>query len=88
MALSGFNVMVLAEDAVGACFITYGVIAGDEQQAAMLASGSAQAEGYWSVAVEEAGSPDDLDPAGIGANEGDGIIRLFSPFPVWLAPHD
>ncbi len=66
MALSGFNVMVLAEDAVGACFITYGVIAGDEQQAAMLASGSAQAEGYWSVEVEEVWSPDDLDPADIG----------------------
>lgn len=66
MALSGFNVMVLAEDAVGASFITYGVIAGDEQQAAMLASGSAQAEGYWSVEVEEVWSPDDLDPADIG----------------------
>ncbi|MBO6728775.1 MAG: hypothetical protein QUV02_10525 [Maricaulis sp.] len=66
MALSGFNVMVLAEDAVGACFITYGVIAGDEQQAAMLASGSAQAEGYWSVEVEEVWTPDDLDPADIG----------------------
>lgn len=66
MALSGFNVMVLAEDAVGACFITYGVIAGDEQQAAILASGSAQAEGYWSVEVEEVWTPDDLDPADIG----------------------
>ena len=66
MTLSGFNVMVLAEDAVGACFITYGVIAGDEQQAAMLAAGSAQAEGYWSVEVEEVWTPDDLDPADIG----------------------
>lgn len=67
MTLSGFNVMVQAEDAVGACFITYGVIAGDEQQAAMLASVSAQAEGYWSVEVEEVWTPDDLDPADIGA---------------------
>lgn len=66
MSLSGFNVMVQAEDAVGACFITFGVIAGDEQQAAMLAAGSAQAEGYWSVEVEEVWTPDDLDPADIG----------------------
>lgn len=66
MSLSGFNVMVQAEDAVGACFITFGVIAGDEQQAGMLAAGSAQAEGYWSVVVEEVWTPDDVDPADIG----------------------
>jgi len=66
MSLFGFNVMVQAEDAVGACFITFGVIAGDEQQAGMLAAGSAQAEGYWSVEVEEVWTPDDLDPADIG----------------------
>ena len=66
MSLSGFNVMVQAEDAVGACFIMFGVIAGDEQQAGMLAAGSAQAEGYWSVEVEEVWTPDDVDPADIG----------------------
>lgn len=58
--------MILAEDAVGDCFITYGVIASDESQAGLLAAGSAQAEGYWSVEVEEVWTPDDLDPADIG----------------------
>lgn len=58
--------MILAEDAVGDCFITYGVIASDENQAGLLAAGSAQAEGYWSVEVEEVWTPDDLDPADIG----------------------
>lgn len=64
--MKGFNVMVLAEDAVGACFITFGVVAADETQAATLASGAAQAEGYWSIEVEEVWLPDDVDPADIG----------------------
>jgi len=66
MALNGFNVMVQAEDAVGACFITYGVIAGDAAQAERLVAGAAQAEGYWSVEIEEVWVPDDIESSDIG----------------------
>lgn len=66
MALQGFNVMIQAEDAVGACFITFGVVAEDEAQAAILAAGAAQAEGYWSVETEEVWIPDDIEPEDIG----------------------
>ena len=33
MALKGFNVMLQAEDAVGPCFVAYGVVAETEEQA-------------------------------------------------------
>lgn len=58
MALKGFNVMLQAEDAVGFCFFTYGVVASDEGQAGKLAEGSAQAEGFWSVEIDEVWEPD------------------------------
>jgi hypothetical protein len=61
MALTGFNVMLEAEDAVGACFVTYGVIAGDEAEAGRLAEGAAQAEGFWSVEIDEIWRPDDAE---------------------------
>ncbi|MBR9824299.1 MAG: hypothetical protein GYB36_00675 [Alphaproteobacteria bacterium] len=63
--MKGYNVMVLAEDAVGACFITFGVVAADDAQAATLALGAAQAEGYWSVEAEEVWLPDDVEPGDI-----------------------
>lgn len=58
MALKGFNVMLQAEDAVGACFVAYGVIAADADAASRLAEGAAQAEGFWSVEVDEVWEPE------------------------------
>jgi len=58
MALKGFNVLLQVEDAVGDCFVTYGVVAADADAAARLAEGAAQAEGFWSVEVDEAWEPE------------------------------
>ena len=76
MALKGFNVLLEAEDAVGALFVTYGVIAADAEAAGRLAEGAAQAEGFWSVAVDEVWTPEDAEeiepgeiPEVLGRNE-------------------
>lgn len=66
MALCGFNVMLEAEDAVGECFVSYGVVAENADQAGQLAEGAAQSEGFWSVVVDEVWQPDDLDPEDVG----------------------
>ncbi|MHA6288901.1 hypothetical protein [Maricaulis sp. CAU 1757] len=58
MVLKGFNVMLQVEDAVGACFVTYGVVAADEGAAIKLAEGAAQSEGFWSVELDEAWEPE------------------------------
>ncbi|MFY0636591.1 hypothetical protein [Maricaulis maris] len=58
MALKGFNVMLQAEDAVGECFVSYGVIAADADAAARLAEGAAQSEGFWSLALEDVWEPE------------------------------
>lgn len=58
MALKGFNVMLQVEDAVGPCFVTYGVVAADADLAGRLAEGAAQAEGFWSVEVDEVWEPE------------------------------
>ena len=58
MSLKGFNVMLIAEDAVGTCFVTYGVVAGTAELAARLAEGAAQAEGFWSVETDEVWEPE------------------------------
>lgn len=66
MTLLGFNVMLQVEDAVGTCFVTYGVAAADEAQAITLAMGAAQAEGFWEVELDEAWQPDDAGEAELG----------------------
>ena len=58
MALMGFNVMLQAEDAVGECFVSYGVVAADADAAAKLAEGAALSEGFWSVEIEDAWEPE------------------------------
>ena len=58
MALKGFNVMLQAEDAVGECFVSYGVIAADADAAGKLAEGAAQAEGFWSMVLEDIWEPE------------------------------
>ncbi|WP_339738706.1 hypothetical protein [uncultured Maricaulis sp.] len=66
MALTGFNVLVQVEDAVGEGFVTYGVVAADKDQACKLAAGAAQAEGFWNVEIDEAWCPEGVDPADLG----------------------
>ena len=66
MALTGFNVLVQVEDAVGEGFVTYGIVAADKDQACKLALGAAQAEGFWNVEIDEAWCPDGVDPADLG----------------------
>lgn len=58
MALKGFNVMLQAEDAVGECFVSYGVVAADSDSAAKLAEGAALSEGFWAVEIEDVWEPD------------------------------
>lgn len=65
-ALRGFNVLLQVEDAVGLCFVTYGVSARDADEAAKLAAGAAMAEGFWNVEFDEAWEPDG-DPGDLGA---------------------
>lgn len=59
MTLLGFNIMLQVEDAVGLCFVTYGVVAADLEQASTLAMGAAQAEGFWSVELDDGWQADD-----------------------------
>lgn len=66
MKLFGFNVMLQVEDAVGPCFVTYGVVAGDQDQAVLLVSGAAQAEGFWSIELDEAWQADDGEDGDLG----------------------
>jgi hypothetical protein len=66
MALTGFNVLVQIEDAVGEGFVTYGVVAADKDQACKLAAGAAQAEGFWNVEIDEAWCPEGVDPQSLG----------------------
>ena len=58
MALKGFNVLLQVEDAVGDCFVTYGVVAADADAAGRLAEGAAQAEGFWSIEIDDVWEPD------------------------------
>jgi hypothetical protein len=66
MALIGFNVLLQLEDAVGECFVSYGVVAQDGVQAGKLAEGAALSEGFWSVSVEEVWRPEDPDAGDLG----------------------
>lgn len=66
MSLYGFNVLLQAEDAVGECFLTYGVVAADPDAAGKLAEGAALAEGFWAVEIDEAWRPDDAGDAELG----------------------
>jgi hypothetical protein len=58
MALKGFNVMLQAEDGIGPCFVAYGVVAPDADQAGRLAEGAAQAEGFWAIEIDEVWEPE------------------------------
>ena len=58
MSLKGFNVMLQAEDAVGVCFVSYGVVAADADAAARLAEGAALSEGFWGVEIDEVWEPE------------------------------
>lgn len=64
--LHGFNVMLQAENERGVCFLAYGCAARDADEAARLAQGAAQAEGFWSVEVDEVWVPDGADQEELG----------------------
>ena len=66
MALKGFIVTLVGEDAVGECLLAYGVAAEDKHQALQLAEGAAQAAGYWSLEHDETDAPDDVDEDALG----------------------
>lgn len=64
--LHGFNVLLLAEDDRGVCFLAYGCAARDAEEAAKLVEGAALAEGFWEIEVEEVWTPEGGDVEDLG----------------------